>query len=72
MTQKKDKLTMGQRVRDEIDQIFSRLAEDISAGKFGKVKDGTHVELFKGNTCLIAAWDRYLQKGDDDHDKSER
>ena len=63
---------MGQRVRGEIDQIFSRLAEDIAAGRFGEVKDGTHVELFKGNTCLIAAWDRYLQKGDDDHDKSER
>ena len=76
MTQKKGKdngvgKTIGELVREEIDQIFSRLAEDISAGKFGKVKDGTHVELFKGNTCLIAAWDRYLER-DDDHDKSER
>jgi len=54
--------TIGQRVRGEIDQIFSRLAEDIAAGKFGEVKDGTHVELFKANTCLIAAWDRYLER----------
>ena len=76
MTQKKGKdngvgKTMGQRVRGEIDQIFSRLAEDIAAGRFGEVRDGTHVELFKGNTCLIAAWDRYLER-DADHDKSER
>jgi len=55
-------VTLGQRVRGEIDQVFSRLAEDIAAGKFGEVKDGTYVELFKANTCLIAAWDRYLER----------
>ena len=69
MTQKKGKdngvgKTIGELVREEIDQIFNRLAKDINAGRFGEVRDGTHVELIRANIYLIAAWDRYLPKGE--------